>query len=171
MLTIHPHSIYHPFSLPLPSFSLPLSYPHSGPPYAIMDIIPKMGPVTGGTEIIIVGIDLVNTKDVTVRFGNFAKNYIDVSGTYISKTKISVISPDFQKYPPGEIDVRIALNGDTFTTTFQRFYFFSVTNAKNCIMYGPGLLNGCAIQEEISFVIQARYSMCTDICVFNQLKS
>ena len=115
-----------------------------------------MGPVTGGTEITIIGIDFINTKDVTVRFGNFSKNFIDVVGTYVSGTKISVISPDFQRFPPGEIDVRIALNGDTYTTTVQRFCFFSVTNAKNCIMYGPGLLDGCAIQEEISFVIQAR---------------
>jgi dynein heavy chain len=127
-----------------------------GPPYAIIDILPKMGPITGGTEITLIGIDLIKTTDVTVRFGNFSKNYIDVVGTYISKTQITVISPDFQKIPPGDIDVRIALNGDSFTTTFQKFSVFSVTNAKYCIMYGPGLLNGCAINEEISFLIQAR---------------
>lgn len=115
-----------------------------------------MGPVTGGTEIMLVGIDLVNTEDVVVRFGNFARSYIDVKGTFLSKTRISVTSPNFQKYPPGDTDIRVALSGNTFTTTFQKFCFFSVTNAKNCIMYGPGLLDGCATQEEVSFIIQTR---------------
>jgi len=127
-----------------------------GPPYAITDMIPKMGPVTGGTSIAIFGIDFINTQDVIVRFGN-ARNSADVQGRFLSQTKIQCISPDFTKFPPGEaVDVRIALDGDSFTTTFQKFSFFSVTNCDTCVMFGPGLLNGCALNEEVSFIIQAR---------------
>jgi dynein heavy chain len=126
-----------------------------GPPYAITDMIPKLGPVTGGTHIIIVGIDFVNTNDVIIRFGN-SRNSIDIQGVFVTQTKITCVSPDFQKFPPGKVDVRVALDGDSFTTTYQRFSFFSVTNSLNCIMYGPGLLNGCALNDEVSFVIQAR---------------
>jgi dynein heavy chain len=108
-----------------------------GPPYAITDMLPNMGPVTGGTEIIIVGIDFINTPDVVVRFGN-SRQGVDVHGTFISQTKISCVSPDFTRFSTGTVDVRIALDGDSFTTTFQRFSFFSVTNHAACIMFGPG---------------------------------
>lgn len=126
-----------------------------GPPYAITDMIPKMGPITGGTEVTISGIDFINTTDVVVRFGS-PRAYIDVPGIFLSQTKIECVSPDFTKFPPGMVDVRIALDGDSFTTTFQRFTFFSVTDASRSIMYGPGLLSGCATMEDVSFVIQAR---------------
>jgi dynein heavy chain len=126
-----------------------------GPPYAITDMDPHMGPVTGGTEISIIGIDFINTQDVVIRFGN-AKQGVDVQGVYVSQTKILCTSPDFTKFPTGVVDVRVALDGDSFTTTYQRFSFFSVTNAPQSIMFGPGLISGCTINEETCFVIQAR---------------
>ncbi len=127
-----------------------------GPPYAITDMTPQMGPITGGTEVSIIGIDFINTTDVVIRFGN-SRQGIDVPGVFVSQTKILCTSPDFTKFPgTSTVDVRVALDGDSFTTTFQRFSFFSVTNSKTCIMFGPGLLSGCAVNEEVSFVIQAR---------------
>ena len=114
-----------------------------------------MGPITGGTEISIVGIDFINTQDVVIRFGN-ARQGVDVQGVYVSQTKILCTSPDFTKYFTGSVDVRVALDGDSFTTTYQRFSFFSVTSASASIMFGPGLLSGCTINEETTFVIQAR---------------
>lgn len=130
-----------------------------GPPYAITDMIPRMGPVTGGTDINIFGIDFVNTVNVVVRFGNH-RNAVDVPGVFVSQTKIKCVSPNSSKLAliagSGEVDVRVSLNGDSFTTTSQKFTFFPVTNGSNCIMYGPGLLSGCAIKEQVSFMIQAR---------------
>jgi dynein heavy chain len=126
-----------------------------GPPYAITDISPSMGPITGGTEISIIGIEFINTADVVVRFGN-SRQGIDVQGTYVSQSKILCTSPNFTKFQTGVVDVRIALDGDSFTTTYQRFSYFSVTNASSCIMFGPGILNECVIKEEVTFVIQAR---------------
>jgi dynein heavy chain len=126
-----------------------------GPPYAITDMYPAMGPVTGGTDVSIFGIDFINTKNIIVRFGSM-RAFIDVVGVFVSQTKITCVSPNASKFPPGEVDVRISLEGDSFTTTFQRFSYFSVTNAATCIMYGPGLLSGCAVGEEVSFVVQAR---------------
>ena len=126
-----------------------------GPPYAITDIYPKFGPITGGIDVQITGIDFINTTDVVIRFGN-RKNSVDVRGIFVSQTKLICTSPDFAKFSPGIYDVRVALDGDSFTTTFQKFTFFSITNPFNSIMFGAGLLSGCAINEEVSFVIQAR---------------
>lgn len=37
-----------------------------GPPYAVMDLIPDNGPITGETSVDIHGIDFINTEDVKV---------------------------------------------------------------------------------------------------------
>uniref|UniRef100_A0A7S2QUS9 Uncharacterized protein n=1 Tax=Triparma pacifica TaxID=91992 RepID=A0A7S2QUS9_9STRA len=126
-----------------------------GPPYAIMDIYPKLGPITGNTPIEITGIDFVNTADVVVRFAT-KKAYVDVKGVYSSQTKITCVSPDCTRFPPGQVEVRVALNNDSFTTTFQPFSLFAVTDAAKSLMYGPGILSGCAVNEETMFIIQAR---------------
>lgn len=39
------------------------------------------------------------------------------------------------------IEVKISLNGNSFTTTSQRFNFFTVTDASACVMFGTGLMN------------------------------
>lgn len=126
-----------------------------GPPYAITDIQPNTGPITGNTDVVIHGIDFINTPNVVVRFGNH-KSYLDVQGVYKSQTKITCVTPNSSKLSKGEVDVRISLNNDSFTTTSQKFSFFNVTNGANCIIYGPGVLDGCATKEEVSFMIQAR---------------
>jgi len=128
-----------------------------GPPYAIMDLRPRTGPVTGATPIQLVGIDFSNTKDVVVRFSSKCGT-ADVSGEFLSNTQLACVAPDFSSYPAGEVEVRIALNGDSFTTTSQVYTFFAVTSAAHSLIYGPGLLNGGACNEETMFVIQARDS-------------
>jgi dynein heavy chain, axonemal len=127
-----------------------------GPPYAITEVYPSLGPITGLTELEILGIDFVN-KDVVVRFAS-RKGFVDCKGTYVNNSKITVITPDFQQFPAGTVDVRVALGGDSFTTTFGRFTYFPVTAAKWTLIYGPGLLEGGAANEEAMFVIQARTS-------------
>ena len=105
-----------------------------GPPYAITDIYPKFGPITGGIDVQITGIDFINTTDVVIRFGN-RKNSVDVRGNFVAQTQLVCTSPDFTKFSPGTYDVRVALDGDSFTTTFAKFTFFSITNPFNSIMF------------------------------------
>lgn len=126
-----------------------------GPPYAIMDLYPQTGPITGSTALQITGIDFVNTKDVVVRFSS-QFGTVDVHGEFLSSTQLVCTAPDFSAYPAGAVDVRVALNGDSFTTTSQVYTFFAVTSAQNSLIFGPGLLNGGACNEETMFIIQAK---------------
>ena len=126
-----------------------------GPPYAIMDLHPTIGPVTGSTSLQITGIDFVNTKDVIVRFSS-KRGTVDVQGEFMSSTQLICTTPDFSTYPAGEVEVRVALNNDSFTTTSQIYTFFAVTSAHQSLVFGPGLLSGGACNEETMFVIQAR---------------
>ncbi|KAF4321845.1 hypothetical protein G195_004924 [Phytophthora kernoviae 00238/432] len=125
-----------------------------GPPYGITGIYPDFGPITGGTLLVIEGIDFAN-KPVTIRF-SCRKGSVDVLGEYVNDHTINVVTPDFTACPAGDVQVRVALQGDSFTTTFQTYNFFSVTHAPLCFAYGPGVQSGGASGEPTSFIIQAR---------------
>jgi dynein heavy chain len=128
-----------------------------GPPYAIMDVYPTSGPITGNTALSIEGIDFYNTQQVIVRFSSKKGACEEVRGVYVSGTKITCTSPDFSRWLPGDVvEVRVALGTDSYTTTFQTYTFFPVTNAANSLLFGPGVLDGCCVGEEVNFIIQAR---------------
>ncbi|KAF1331632.1 Dynein heavy chain, partial [Globisporangium splendens] len=116
------------------------------------------GPITGGTQLILEGIDFMN-KPVAVRF-SCRKGSVDVKGEHVNDHTLYVATPDFTSYPPGDVQIRIALQGDSFTTTFQTFNFFAVTDASMCFAYGPGVLGGGASGEPTCFIIQARDANC-----------
>jgi dynein heavy chain len=126
-----------------------------GPPYAIVHMTPKLGPITGGTDVLIEGIDFVNTPLVVVRFGG-KKGTIDVPGEYVSETHLKCKTPDFQRWGAGDVEVRVSLKGDSFTTTHERYSFFAVSDATKCLAFGPGVLVGQAVGDTTMFVIQAR---------------
>ena len=127
-----------------------------GPPYAIIEVLPNNGPITGGTELILIGIDYIQLKEISIRFCNSSGDYVDCAGKYMNKSKIAVISPNFQKFSPDKVEIRISFDGDPFTTSYKEFFFFSVTNSMNSVIYGPGLLNGHGTYQEMQFDIQAR---------------
>ncbi|KAE9123159.1 Dynein alpha chain, flagellar outer arm [Phytophthora fragariae] len=125
-----------------------------GPPYGITGIFPNFGPITGGTSLVIEGIDFVN-KPVIIRF-SCRKGSVDIPGEYVNDHTLNVVTPDFTAFPAGDAQVRVALQGDSFTTTFQTYSYFSVTHAPLCFAYGPGVLSGGASGEPTCFIIQAR---------------
>lgn len=125
-----------------------------GPPYGITRVFPDFGPLTGGTPIVIEGIDFRN-RPVVVRFA-CRKGSVDVAGEYVNDHTLNAITPDFTQHPAGDVQVRVALQGDSFTTTFQSFSFFAISAAHLCFAYGPGVLSGGASGEPTCFIIQAR---------------
>ena len=111
-----------------------------GPPYAVTAIIPNRGPVTGGIVISLEGLDFVNQGPVVVRFA-IADCIRDVEGEFVNDGLIKCIAPDFTEFGAIEVIVRVSLRGDSFTTSFQKFQFFAVTDSKKCVAFGPGLLS------------------------------
>lgn len=136
-----------------------------GPPYAILGIFPRQGPLTGGTEIMISGMDFVHDpKDprIKVRFIAKGGHILDANGVFVNSETITCVSPNFDELLNGdltadqlEVDVRIAIKDDSFTTTFQKYTFLSVTVAEQCLAFGPGLTSGGYPGAPTMFVIQA----------------
>ena len=115
-----------------------------------------MGPITGGTPVTLVGMDFVKRAKVTIRFGGQPKgDAVDVCGTFIDTQTLTVVTPDYSDFDSGPVQVRVAMEGDPFTVTYQTFTFVSVTSAPLCFAFGPGVLSGGVAGEVSTFYIQA----------------
>lgn len=81
---------------------------------------------------------------------------MDVKGIFVSQTRLTCVAPNFTEtsIPPGTVDVRVCLAGESFTTTKADYTFFPVTDAKYSFMYGPGLLEEGVAGRETTFVIK-----------------
>lgn len=126
-----------------------------GPPYAITEIIPSLGQLTGGNIITIHGVGFKDTSEIKVRFSH-GKQFCDVIGTYVTETEMTCVTPNFEAIGPKECEVRMNIQGGDFTNTWCNFNFFMNTREYKCLAYGPGLLEGSACGSPTEFIIQAR---------------
>jgi dynein heavy chain, axonemal len=126
-----------------------------GPPYAISEIIPKLGQLSGGTHVVIRGIGFKETSAINIRF-TCGKSYTEVQGEFKSETEIMAVTRSFEEYGPKEVDVRLSMGSGDFTTSAVQFTYFMNTRAHKSLAFGPGLIDGCACNTPAQFIIQAR---------------
>jgi len=87
---------------------------------------PHSGPVTGNTQLQIVGTSFVNTGTILVRFEN-GSNALYVNGSYVSSTLINCVTPSFELVSPSSVvTVEVALNGQQFTNNNISFYYYGM---------------------------------------------
>ena len=117
-----------------------------GPSYAITEIDPPLGQLTGGVPVNIKGCGF---KDQTIRIyftvGKLptdvpTKFTLDVAGTYVSETEITAVTPNFEQFGPKECTVQLSILGNELTTTFVSYTYFLNTRAVKSLDFGPGLL-------------------------------
>jgi dynein heavy chain len=126
-----------------------------GPSYAITEIIPSLGQLSGNTIVIIKGVGFKETNNITVRFV-CGKQFVDVSATFVDETTLDCVTPSFEHIGPKESEVRLSIQGGDLTTTVATFSYFMNTRAYKSLAYGPGLLDEGCIETETEFLIQAR---------------
>jgi dynein heavy chain len=133
-----------------------------GPSYAVTDIDPPLGQLTGGVPVNIKGVGF---KDQTIKVyftvgrtpvDSSGKMTLDVVGTFISETEITCMTPNFEQFGPKECTVQLSILGNELTTTFAYYTYFLNTRALKSLAFGPGLLKDSAVGEPVEFVIQAR---------------
>lgn len=112
-----------------------------GPPYTVNALEPRVGPVTGGILVRIEGVDFVNKLPIVVRFAT-RRHFVDAEGEFVNDGELLCTLPSFEKCGPSDVQVRVSIKGDSFTTTYQKFNFFQVTDHANCTAFGPGLIDG-----------------------------
>lgn len=134
----------------------------TGPPYALTEIIPNLGQLSGNVPVVIKGVGF---KDANIKIiftcGKTpvdapSKLSIEVPGTFISETEVSCITPSYEQFGPKDAIVQLSLQGGDLTTTWAPFTYFMNTRAYKSLAYGPGLLHECALATPVEFIIQAR---------------
>ena len=129
--------------------------PIIGPPYACTAISPESGPVFGTTDVVIKGLRFRDGK-IQVKFGNNEKNEIMVDGDYVDSETIHVKTANYELFGAMPVDVRVAISGEGWTVNKIKFNYFANTAARNCIAYGPGLLETGVFGIEMPFYVQAK---------------
>jgi len=134
-----------------------------GPSYAITEIIPSLGQLSGKVPVTIKGCGF-NDGNIQVIFtvGKIAvdsisnKNSCQTNATFENETTITAETPSFEAFGPKECTVQLQINGGDLTTTYVSFSYFMNTRAFKSLCYGPGLLDDQAINHPTEFIIQAR---------------
>ena len=111
-----------------------------GPPYAVQRLEPDEGPMTGRTKLIIHGLDFVKGK-IVVKFTDGRNEETSEKADFVSPTEIHCTSPDWSKYSPGEVDVRVSIGGEGFTVNRIKWTYYTNTKPQRCVAYGPGLFD------------------------------
>eukprot|EP00698_Gefionella_okellyi_P025823 TRINITY_DN9606_c0_g1_i1.p1 TRINITY_DN9606_c0_g1~~TRINITY_DN9606_c0_g1_i1.p1 ORF type:complete len:5899 (-),score=1194.87 TRINITY_DN9606_c0_g1_i1:131-16627(-) len=91
---------------------------------------------TGGTSVEVVGTNFVNTGQIFVRF-NQSNVLLPVFATYMSTTKVAILTPIFELQPP-LVYVDVALNGQQYTNNRVPFSIY----AQNVSISGTAPLSG-----------------------------
>ena len=86
-----------------------------GPSYAVTDVIPNLGQLSGSVPVIVKGVGF---KDASIKvFFTCGKTPVDVpskmsievSGTFISETELSCITPSYEQFGPKEAIIQLSI--------------------------------------------------------------
>ena len=101
------------------------------PPF-IYGISPKIGPVSGGTVVVITGSNFENTGFVNCKFGD-----IHVKGSYISENELRCVSPRVER--PGYVNLYVAIRPNEYSSGINTKYLYYDTPVVSKIdpMCGP----------------------------------
>lgn len=137
-----------------------------GPSYAITSSDPALGQLSGNVTLKVNGRGF---KDVNIRVlftqGNKpvdapSKLTLEVSGTFVSETELSCITPSFETIGGSNVAkecvMQLSIGNGDLTTTWIPFTYFLNTRAKSSLAYGAGLLKGLCSGEPTQFQIVAR---------------
>jgi dynein heavy chain len=134
-----------------------------GPPYSVDSISPIIGPVTGKTLCEIKGMGFMSVRgDVSVRFACVKGFEEGTNGTVVDDATLLVETPNYETFGPLDVEIRVAIGSKPLTNSKVDASFFSVTDARQCLAFGPGLVNGVLAGTECQICIQAKDFTGTD---------
>ena len=86
------------------------------PPF-VYSIEPRIGPVKGGTVVIVTGSNFINTGIVLCKFGS-----IVTKGEYLNENELKCVSPKVER--PGYVKLAIAIREDEFSSGLNTKYLY-----------------------------------------------
>lgn len=79
-----------------------------------------------------------------------------MSGTFVDSGTIMCQTPEFTRLGPAAVEVRVAIGGNAYTNTYQKFSFFDVADAAKIVAFGPALIPGGAAGQATSLIVQSK---------------
>jgi len=128
-----------------------------GPSYAVTTLESAdgpSGPLSGGRELTVKGLNFVGMGKVEVRFTN-RSDAETVSGEVIDENTLTCVTPSFEEFGPQEVEVKVSMNGEMFTVNPIFYRYYDDTKGEKCVSYGPGLISASA-GRPASFLVQAK---------------
>jgi len=84
------------------------------------------------------------------------KNEVIADGEVVDSETIRVKTPNYESFGALPVEVKVSISGEGWTVNKVKFTYFANTSARNCIAYGPGLLqSGGVYGVEMPFLIQS----------------
>ncbi|CAE7507956.1 ODA11 [Symbiodinium sp. CCMP2592] len=130
-----------------------------GPPYAIVQVDPPLGPVSGSQKVKISGIGFLSVPGAAVvRFSAAGGRLsVEAQGTVVDDELVECLTPRVEgSIGPRECEVRVSIGVKDFTTTVADYHYFLNTIPDMSLCYGPGLLVDQQAEATTRFMIQAR---------------
>ncbi len=69
--------------------------------------------------------------------------------------QVRVRTPNYELFGPTAVDVKVCISGEGWTVNKVRYSYFANTAARNCLAFGPGLLEKGVFGVEMPLIIQA----------------
>ena len=101
------------------------------------------------------GFHSTRGASATIRF-SCEKGFIEVQGKILSDEEISLRTPAFEKYGPLDVEVHVKLSSQLYSNGAANFTFFSITDARKSVAFGPGILVGNKTNNKSAVIIQAK---------------
>ncbi|KAH8072714.1 hypothetical protein JL721_3359 [Aureococcus anophagefferens] len=127
-----------------------------GPPYSV-GTSPHDRPRHGSTLVELRGMGFSTVKgEVTVRYACPKGFEVGSCGTVIDDQTITFETPNYEHYGAVEIECRVSIGPKPLTNSKVKMSYFSVTDASQCLAFGPGLVNGCIAGNPTTICIVAK---------------
>ncbi|KAH8084959.1 hypothetical protein JL720_7667 [Aureococcus anophagefferens] len=94
--------------------------------------------------------------EVTVRYACPKGFEVGSCGTVIDDQTITFETPNYEHYGAVEIECRVSIGPKPLTNSKVKMSYFSVTDASQCLAFGPGLVNGCIAGNPTTICIVAK---------------
>ncbi len=86
-------------------------------PPQVFDCEPREGPTKGGTEVIVLGTNFKDHKNITCKFGNKLTH-----GVRLSESEIRCTSPAVER--PGYVPLTISYEGERYSSTSVKYLYY-----------------------------------------------
>ena len=82
-----------------------------------------------------------------------AKGSAVSTGAIVTETTIECQTPNFEKYGPVAVEVRVALDNGSMTNMALPCKFHTITKFEDTMAFGPGVLEGGMAEQKTVFMM------------------